>query len=167
LIVDVQRGFVNEHTAAVPAEIERFLDGRGAEFERIFASRFVNEQDSGFRRLIEWDGLTGSPETDLCPEIERFPLEVLDKHVYSSMTGDFVDRLRGEAIQDVYLAGIDTDICVMHNAMDAFDAGLTPWVLAPLCRSHAGPELHRAALSILRRGIGGNQVIGYEPPDVP
>jgi nicotinamidase-related amidase len=55
---------------------------------------------------------------------------------------------------DLYVCGIDTDICVLKTAVDAFEYDLTPWILQDACASHAGPEAHTAG-----RFIGTNHII--------
>ncbi|MGY3779041.1 cysteine hydrolase family protein [Isobaculum melis] len=48
----------------------------------------------------------------------------LDKRHYSSFSGTDLDsRLRERGIQEIHLAGVCTDICVLHTAIDAYNLG--------------------------------------------
>lgn len=62
------------------------------------------------------------------------------------------------APERVLLAGIDTDMCVLKNAMDGFDLGLRPIVLVDCCASTAGLQAHLAGLAVLARNIGADQL---------
>jgi nicotinamidase-related amidase len=48
----------------------------------------------------------------------------LDKTRYSAFYGtDLDDQLRQKGIREVHLAGVCTDICVLHTAVDAYNKG--------------------------------------------
>ncbi|MGE5442745.1 MAG: isochorismatase family protein, partial [Bacteroidota bacterium] len=72
----------------------------------------------------------------------------------------FLDRLRRDAVSRVHLCGIGTDSSVLISAVDLFEAGIEPVVLAHACASAAGHADHQAGLQILKRLIGDKQVIG-------
>lgn len=64
-----------------------------------------------------------------------------------------------ERIDTIDICGIDTDICVMKSAADLFENSITPRVLAEYCASTAGDDHHKAALKIIGRYIGRDQII--------
>lgn len=155
LVVDVQRGFINEHTAHIPALIESLLPS----YQNVFATRFYNPENSNYRRLIHWNRFSlGSGDFELAFK-PTSNVRVIDKPIYTCVSPEFLDTLKSLEISDIHIAGIDTDICVTKCAVDIFERGLTPYVLAKYCASHAGPELHRAALKIIARFIGRGQII--------
>lgn len=48
----------------------------------------------------------------------------IDKRHYSAFSGTDLDiRLRERGIQELHLAGVCTDICVLHTAVDAYNLG--------------------------------------------
>ncbi|MET0772781.1 MAG: hypothetical protein ABWZ82_06840 [Candidatus Limnocylindrales bacterium] len=47
---------------------------------------------------------------------------------------------------------------VLASALLLWDGGIVPRVLAPLCSSSGGHEMHDAGLSMLRRAIGDRNV---------
>ena len=115
------------------------------------------------RTLRTGSGSTGTRLGADSPEIElAFSAHpdtvVYDKHAYSSVDEQFLAELRRHDIEEVHICGIDTDVCVTQSAVDLFEAGVRPVVLAASCASHGGPEFHEYALRILRRLIGEAQI---------
>ena len=157
LVIDVQHGFVRPATSHVPGRISDLLEQRGTDFALTVATRFRNADGSNFRKLIRWERLDGPPDTDLDPAVESVEM-VIDKDTYSAVPL-LAPVLAERNISTVFVCGIDTDVCVLQNASDLFDLGLTPIVLADACGTTAGERLHGAALDILRRTIGGAQVV--------
>ena len=158
LVVDVQRGFMGEHTGWVPEAIGRLLDEHGERFRLTVASRFVNTADCPTRLLLESDSLSADDETELCPAIARPGVLVLAKTTYA--LGERLGLLlRQHGVEQLFIAGVDTHACVLHEALDAFDRCVRPVVLADLCASGDGDEAHAAALSVMRRAIGVHNVV--------
>ena len=160
LIVDVQKGFLNDWTGHIPAKVEA-LQNR---YEKVFVTRFSNPEGSNYRKLIGWRSFApGTKDTELA-FTPRDDAVIIDKVVYSCVTGGFLARLKGIGIATVHLSGIATDNCVLKCAVDLFEAGLRPIVLADFCASHGGPECHDCGLRLLRRFIGEQQVVSGTPP---
>lgn len=168
IVVDMQRGFVNDRSAHVVAPIARFLQdwldgGRMAIF-----TRFVNPVGSKWEMLLHWTRVREHPEIDLVPEVEALvapyltsgQVVVLDKASYSSLTPEVAALIARHGATDVYVCGIATDGCVLATALDIFASpSLTPFVLADLCASDAGEALHDAGLVVISRCIGSTQVV--------
>ena len=155
LVVDVQKGFINEHTAHIPALIQELLPS----YQTIFATRFYNPEGSNYRRLMNWHRFSReSPDMELAfTPTEN--VRIIDKPLYTCVTDTFLATLDELAITEIHIVGIDTDICVTKCAVDLFENERTPLVLAKYCASYAGPDLHNAALKIIPRYIGENQII--------
>lgn len=154
LIVDVQAGFINPSTGHIPEAVERLQD----RFAIVFASRFENAPDSPFRR---WKGLArfapGMPETALA-FTPRADASIFAKGGYSAATDAVIAGAR-VADSPVYLCGIATDNCVLATAIDLFEAGIRPVIVADACASHAGPDYHEAGLLLLKRLLGEAQIV--------
>lgn len=154
LIVDVQAGFINPSTGHIPEAVQRLQD----RFATVFASRFENAPDSPFRR---WKGLArfapGMPETALA-FTPRADARVFAKGGYSAAT-DAVIAGAKDADLPVHLCGIATDNCVLATAIDLFEAGIRPIVIADACASHAGPDYHEAGMLLLKRLLGEAQIV--------
>lgn len=163
LIVDVQKGFVTPDTAHVPAAAASLQRN----YRTAFATRFLNPQGSMHRRLIHWSRFApGTAETELA--FSPGPrTTVIDKTMYTCVTREFVDTLRKMRATRVDICGIATDGCVLKCAVDLFEAGIVPVVLAGACGSHGGPSCHEAGLMLLRRFIGRDQVVQLDPGSRP
>ena len=155
LIIDVQKGFINDWTRHVPGRVETLQ----ARFPRVVATRFENPEGSVFRTL---KGLSrfapGSAEAELA-FAPRPDAEIAVKHGYSAATEALLASLRTAGAREVALSGIATDNCVLMTAVGLFEAGIRPLVLADYCASHAGAEYHRAGLMLIERLVGEGQVV--------
>ncbi len=157
LIVDVQRGFINEHTAHIPKLVERLQH----EYEYVFATQFYNETPSNYRRLLNWHRFSeNSDDLEFAFNLKE-GVQIIKKSIYTCVSPSFLFQLEELNAREVHIVGIDTDICVTKSAVDLFEVGKTPVVLGGYCASHAGNDIHLAALRILERYIGINQVKGY------
>jgi nicotinamidase-related amidase len=158
LVVDVQNGFINPFTQHIPDRIRRLIDT--ADYGPILFTRFVNSGDSPYRRLLRWDACSEPPDTELVPALASVPCpsDVYAKHGLTGVPAELADRLRQDRIQQISVAGIDTDMCVLKIAMDVFDLGIEPVILVDCCASTAGLQAHLAGLAILSRNIGPHQL---------
>ena len=155
MIIDVQKGFINQWTEHIP-EIVETLQNR---YDLVFVSRFFNPEGSLQRKLIGWERFApGSEDVDLA-FTAKDGAYVFDKSTYTCLTDDILARLQGSAVGEVHLCGIATDNCVLKTAVDLFEAGIIPTVLAAACASHGGIEAHEAGLMLLKRFIGEAQVV--------
>jgi nicotinamidase-related amidase len=158
LVVDVQHGFINPYTRHVPRRVLRLADAQP--FREVLFTLFLNPPGSHYRKLLQWDACSGPPDTELVPELEQLatPGRVFRKYGMAGLPDDLKQYLREHAIERLAIVGIDTDMCVLKCAMDAFDLGVEPVVLIDCCASTAGLQAHLAGLSILSRNIGPLQL---------
>ncbi|MDQ3809263.1 MAG: cysteine hydrolase [Chloroflexota bacterium] len=158
LVVDVQRGFINEFTQHIPGRIARLIDTR--DFAPVLFTRFINTPNSPYQRLLQWHGSAEPPETLLAPELSGLadPQNVYDKLGLTGTPDQLSERLRRDRVEEISIVGIDTDMCVLKIAMDVFDSGIEPIILVDCCASTAGLQAHLAGLAILSRNIGPFQL---------
>lgn len=165
LVIDVQNGFVNEHSRHVVPIIRDLVEQWTRAGHAALFTRYHNYEGSPYQRLIGWNGLRSAPQTDLAPELQPYAeaptAKVLDKRTYTALTDEGRELLAGYT--DLYLCGIATDGCVLKTALDAFDGDYTPWVIEDACASnatrHPAAEIHRSALMLMSRLIGSGQLI--------
>jgi nicotinamidase-related amidase len=157
IIIDVQNGFINPSTAHIPAKIKSLLDA--VAFEHRIFTQFFNPPGSPYEKLIQWTRLRTNEEIAIVPELTPYPSVVFQKPIYSCVSQDFLRYAKAQQIHQFYLAGIDTDCCVLKSAVDLFENGFKPMVLADCCMSSGGQLAHEAALTILPRFIGIAQVV--------
>jgi len=157
LIVDVQKGFMNEHTQHVPARVEQLQAG----YDVVYATRFYNANPSFYRTLIGWHRLSRDSDDFMLAFRLKDSARVIDKSIYTCVDKLFISELSGQGIETVDICGVDTDICVTKCAVDLFECNIEPRVLADHCASHAGTSAHEHALRTLERFIGKKQVVGW------
>lgn len=155
LIVDVQKGFVNESTEHIPKLVEKLQ----YDYEYVVASKFINQENSPYRRFIKWNKFgVGTEDIDLAFELKADSV-VVEKFIYTCIDESFVNYLMDNNITQVDICGIDTDICVTKCAVDLFELGIDARVIANHCASHAGMKAHENALRTLERFIGKGQLM--------
>ncbi|MBD1804620.1 cysteine hydrolase [Microcoleus sp. FACHB-SPT15] len=158
IIVDVQVGFINEFTHHIPQRVARLIQRQ--EYASILFTRFINAPDGPYQQLLDWHSCDSEPEINIVPELEPWvkPERVFSKPGLCGMPNELASYLRKQRIEQVFLVGIDTDMCVLKMAMDVFDIGIEPLILTDCCASTAGLQAHLAGLAVLSRNIGANRL---------
>ena len=156
LIIDVQNGFVSDTTQFVLPRLHQltseFTDGP------IVATKFINQDGTGFTDIMHWGRLKNEPETSLIPFVEERSSLIVEKNTYTAYIPEVVVFFQRNNIREVYLAGIDTDCCVLATAISLFEHNIRPVVLERYCASNGGEKSHLAALRVMERTIGRKQI---------
>jgi nicotinamidase-related amidase len=160
MVIDVQNGFISDHTRHVIAPIATLLAQN--HFDHTLFTRFQNKPNSPYQVILNWHRLNGPGEQALVDEIKPYAKCVLDKPIYSAVNDDVMQFLQSEQIQEVHLLGIDTDCCVLKTAVDLFERGIRPIVLADYCASNGGVVSHDAGIRVLERLIGRGNIVRGE-----
>lgn len=84
---------------------------------------------------------------------------------YLMFTTENTDLVRQPGWTDIYVCGIAAEGCVLKTAVDAFELGLTPWVIEDASASHAGAVAHDAGVLVIKRFIGKGQIL--QVADIP
>jgi nicotinamidase-related amidase len=167
VVVDVQNGFITASSApVVPTVVDlvrRWQDAGGA----VIFTRYRNYAGSPFERLIGWRKLRTDQEVALVDELAPYAqhpnAHIVDKTVYTLFTDEGRKLLADHGFTDLLICGISTDGCVLKTAVDAFEADLTPWLVADACASSAtrnDPRMvHDTAVMLAGRLVGEGQVI--------
>ncbi|MBQ1062148.1 cysteine hydrolase [Micromonospora sp. C41] len=161
VVTDMQNGFVREQSAhIVPVVVDLVRRWQAAGGDTLF-TRYLNYPGSPFERFFGWRRLQSSPDTDIVPELLPYAERgaTLDKKIYSPFTPEGARLVERRGWKELYFCGIATESCVLKGAVDAFERGLTPWLIADASASHAGTAAHDAGLLVARRFIGPKQVI--------
>jgi len=160
LVVDVQKGFLNDFTRHIPERVARLV-ARGGHGDLYF-TRFENPPGGPYRKFLKWDGCARPPATDLAPAIARLaarrPEHVFTKPGYAGLPDALAGVLRDRDVARVTVVGIDTDMCVLKVALDLFDLGIEPIILVDCCASTSGLQAHLAGLAVLTRNIGAERL---------
>jgi nicotinamidase-related amidase len=158
LVVDVQSGFINDFTHHIPDRVVSLI--KQGDYTPILFTRFINSSTGPYVRLLDWQGCNDEPETSLVSELAPF---IDSKFVFSKpglcgLPNELVEYLSQQQVEQVFVVGIDTDMCVLKVAMDLFDQGIEPIVLTDCCASTAGLQAHLAGLAVLSRNIGAQRL---------
>lgn len=158
LIVDVQVGFINNFTHHIPQRLVQLLQTHP--FDAVIFTRFINDGEGPYSRFLQWHGCDREPDTQLVPELQPFaqPNLVFSKTGICGLPDELTHYLRQRSIEQISVAGIDTDMCVLKIAMDLFDLSIEPIVLTDCCASTAGLQAHLAGLAVLSRNIGAQRL---------
>ena len=157
VVVDAQRGFIADapNGKEVMNYVHWLLDS--PQFDVVLATRFINPDNSAFRRGLDYHDLGhDNARTNLDEHVEQRADRVITKYGYGvdSLDMDYVDgMLRGNNIDSAVVVGFDTDACVLATAFSLCDAGIVPVIDSRGCGSSGGPEVHEAALKIAARNL--------------
>ena len=155
LIIDVQKGFINEYTDHIP----KLVENEQNKYKNIYITQFFNPQDSFYRNLIGWNKMEkGSLDFELAFRPSEKSI-LIQKSQYSLIRPTFLNELKNKSVNSIDICGIDTEVCVLKNAVDLIENNIRPRVLTQLCASTAGQEGHEFGIKSLFRFIGKQQVI--------
>jgi nicotinamidase-related amidase len=162
IVVDVQNGFITEHSAhVVPVIVELVRRWQAAGHDVVF-TRYINHEDSIFERLMGWTKLQHSPAIDIVPDLQPYvegATAVVDKKVYTLFTDEGEQLAKDRDWTDVYVCGIDREVCVLKTAVDAFERNIVPRLVVDASASHSGSEAHNAGLLVAAKMIGQRQLV--------
>ncbi|TMW73547.1 cysteine hydrolase family protein [Alteribacter natronophilus] len=90
----------------------------------------------------------------------------LDKTRYSAFAGTNLEiKLRERGITELHLAGVCTDICILHTAIDAFNRGFSVTIHQDAVQSFSKTG-HEWALNHFENVLGANVTASYDVPSV-
>lgn len=162
VVVDVQNGFVTEHSAhVVPVIVGLVRRWQEASRDVVF-TRYINHQGSIFERAMGWSKLQESPEIDIVSELQPFiagAIAVIDKRIYTMFTDEGDQLAKDRGWSEIYVCGIDTEVCVLKTAVDAFERDIVPRLVVDASASHSGSEAHEAGLLVAQKMIGRRQLV--------
>jgi nicotinamidase-related amidase len=100
--------------------------------------------------------LPGSPGLDVMPEVldSDYDIVVMNKKRYDSFHATELDHvLRSRGIDTVLLTGVNTNSCVLTTTLSG-NAKDYAMVVVEECVDTMDPELHEAALVVIRQAFG-------------
>jgi len=161
ILIDVQNGFVLKGTNdRALCRINELV--RGGVFDCIIASVYRNYEGSPISKFMGWNEMKTEAEQQLAGDIKEHVNHIIYKTVYSAFSDSLNKIIRnengGEIPSHVFIAGMDTDCCVLATASDFFEKGIRPVVLTHYCGSSGGEEAHIAGLRCLESFLGKNNL---------
>jgi nicotinamidase-related amidase len=158
LVVDVQAGFINDFTHHIPQRIVSLIHSR--DFDSVIFTRFINTPEGPYCCFLNWQGCLEESDYQLVPELTAIaqPDLIFSKTGICGLPQELIQYLSDQQIQQIYVGGIDTDMCVLKIAMDLFDLSIEPIVFTDCCASTSGLQAHLAGLAVLSRNIGAQRL---------
>lgn len=165
LVVDMQKGFARcEQTLDLRDKILKLLELKV--FDSIVATRFLNDNDSIYEKLLKWKKLKTEDERAIDLSYNQYIDFVFDKYIYNCVNSSFIQKLcqlnDGKYPERIFIVGADTDCCVLTIATALFENNIRPIVLTNYCSSNGGNLSHEAGILCMKRLIGKNQLIDIE-----
>jgi len=132
LVADVVRGFFEEgyplycgeRARSIIPNVQRLLE---QELERGSKIYFICDQhapDDPEFKMFPPHCIEGTPETEIIPELAKYPGEIMPKRRYSAFFDTDLDsKLTALSPEKLIVCGVCTDICVLHTVADAIDRG--------------------------------------------
>lgn len=160
IIIDMQKGFINENTKHLIPKIVNFVKEK--DFDLVIGTRYINTCYTACHIYEGWnDCWEGSESAELVPEIESLCDVVVDKHEFSCWGSLLKSVLKKYGIEKLVFCGVNTGCCVLASVFDAYDELWDVTVVESLCGSTSGSSSHEAGIQILRECITQSRVIQY------
>ena len=153
VVVDVQLGFDSPDLRNLAKRIHAAVL---AEPGPVRALVQVNPHDGPLRALRGWDGCSREEDSQLLGPVRELSPQQVVKVGYGARADLPFTALA--TFDTVFVAGADTDSCVLATSLALFDAGVSVAVRSDLCLSSGGSEFHAAAVKVLTRQLGPGRV---------
>lgn len=161
-VVDMTRGFCQEGHALycgsaareiIPA-VDRLLRRETEAGSAIFFLNDSHDKDDAEFKLFPAHCISGSEETEIIPELARYPGVVVNKTRYSGFWKTDLDK-RLEKLNPgrIIICGVCTDICVMFTAAEAMYRGYDIEIPVECVASFDG-NAHQFALKHMHKLFG-------------
>ncbi|MGI6344949.1 MAG: cysteine hydrolase family protein [Bacillota bacterium] len=135
IVIDMLEDFIEKEGALYVGqegeELIPFINQKIQEFRQagapiIFIADSHEEDDSEFD-MFQPHCITGTPGSDIVAALDVQPGDrVIRKRRYSAFFGTDLDiTLRERGVDELYLVGVCTNICVLYTAADARNLGYT------------------------------------------
>jgi nicotinamidase/pyrazinamidase len=128
LVVDMLRGFLEEgyplycgaQARSIIPSVQGLLERELARGSRILFLNDHHDPDDLEFKMFPPHCVAGTPETEVIPELAKYPGEIIPKKRFSAFYGTTLgERLSQLKPEKVIVCGVCTDICVCHTVGDA------------------------------------------------
>ena len=155
IIIDMQKGFMKETNYHLIEKINNYLKQNN--FDSIFFTKCINDCDSPYTKLLNWNGITMEEEQEIVIDIPQ-NAKILTKNCYG-LSNENIKLFKDLGITEMEICGTDTDACCLAIAFNLFDNNIKPIILSDLCASSSrNKNVHNNALEIMKRQFGNDNV---------
>ncbi|RIV22034.1 isochorismatase family protein [Alicyclobacillaceae bacterium I2511] len=141
ICLDVQENFLGNRLDYIAPLCQRYLEDSGSEYEVIILTHWVDPD-------------TKQPDGVLLSHPRAV---VIEKRTFSALTQDVVGLLEEHHIEEVHLAGVDSELSVLATVFACVDAGYATKVLERLVSSYH--DLSYEAMRIVKVVLGKEGVL--------
>ena len=158
LVIDPQMGWLNRYTEPTIKRLHYFLLEDGI-LNKTIITVFYNNENSNFRRFLSWwKGFTAEDDTEIIPDFKALNVPVFKRNTYG-MPERFWRKLKIMNINNVLITGVETDASIIKTAMDAFDRGISAWIVESLVASTYGERGQKAGIAVAKKVLGRDHVL--------
>ena len=162
LIIDMQKGFINNFTAPLIEDIRDFQK-KISQYCVTAGTRYVNHEHTACYVFEGWTScMKGTEEAEIVPELGDCMAKIFDKDKYSCWNEELQSFVHDNGINKIYFAGVNTGCCVLNSVLDCYNDLVDCAVIEDLCGSTSGREEHEAAVTVLKSCITEERVITAE-----
>src|SRR4030043_971125 len=162
LVIDMLRGFREEGfplycgakaRRIIPC-IQRLLEKELSQGSKIFYICAPPDPADLEFKMFPPHCIAGTAESEVIPELAKYPGEVVKKKRYSAFYGTALEqKVQKLKPEKIIVCGVCTDICVCHTVANARNRDYT--VEVPVdCVASSDEKAHRFALEHMERGLG-------------
>ena len=157
LIVDVQKGFINNKNVKIIPNIEKWI--KSPNFDRIIATKFINKPDSQYFKQLNWQKMTSSPDIDLAFKLQNEERVTIVEKTSYALPQQAVNSLFDEGAE-IYICGLDYDACVLAIGFQLFDLGFkVSFLLDSISTANVNPMPIKYFKNIILRNFGEKSII--------
>ena len=162
LVIDMVRGFMEpgynlylgERGRSIISDVVKLLEGEGAHGSKILYLCDNHDSDDLEFKIFGRHCVSGTRETEIIPELAKFPGEYIPKKRYSSFYNTRLDDSLKKINPDkLIICGVCTEICVCHTAADARNRDYQTEVVVN-CVAPCYEEAHQYALEHMDKVLG-------------
>ena len=155
IIVDMQKGFINDNNKYLVDKINTYLESN--KFDNIFITQCINNNESPYKKVLNWKGMTNIDEQKLIINIPK-QAKILTKNCYGISQND-IDLFRSLNINEIEICGTDIDACILAIGFNLFDNNIKPIFIKDLCGTSSKNEnMIKYAFSIIERQFGKDSI---------
>lgn len=141
IILDVQSEFLGNTLDYIAPLCQRYVNSSADEYDAIILTHWVYEEAEGKSQLL----------------VKHPSAIVVDKRGYSGLTAETKNVLDERGIEEVYIAGVDSEGAVLATMFSCFDAGYQVKILERLVTSYHGRNWE--SMTIARHILGPENVV--------
>jgi nicotinamidase-related amidase len=141
IVLDVQEDFLRNTLDYIAPLCQRYLNEHGGEYDAIILTRWVYDELKGTNTLI----------------VSHPTANVVEKSSYSGYTEDTRKIFADKGIEEVHIAGVDSEGAVLATMFSCFDAGFEVKILERLVTSYHGRNWE--SMMIARHIVGKDNVV--------